>query len=166
MDHNTVAILSLEAMILMSDSAIPEGLSFLPSSLCEFEVLFYLRNVFPALVVLLRCIAEYLYVDVDATSIKVLNALVQYQKDLDSLLLQLQGLIEVSALESEDDKEERTTKITTISTRITNIRSQMEAANDHTAVAIHQLKVSSTNPGSQYYWILLVVMYGGVYLLN
>ncbi len=87
-------------------------------------------------------------------------------QDLDTLLAQLQGLIEASALESNDDKEERALKISTINTRITAIRGQMDAANDQTALTIHQLKVSSSNPGAQYYWILLVLMYGGVYLMN
>lgn len=77
-----VAILALillgaEITFAMSGVEIP---SFIYPSLTEFELLYYLHSVFPIVTMLLGVTAQYFYVDVDRTSIEVLNNVISHQK--------------------------------------------------------------------------------------
>ena len=72
-----VALLAAEVCFQLTETALPEWTQY---SLTEYELLFILQSFFPCLVASLRCLAEYLYVDVDMTSIAVLKEVHNHQK--------------------------------------------------------------------------------------
>jgi hypothetical protein len=73
-----IALLIIEACFCLSESTIPAWIPF--PSLTEHEVLFFLHNSFPAAISFLRCISEYLYVDIGKTSISVIQDISNQQK--------------------------------------------------------------------------------------
>lgn len=77
-----IAILSLlllgaEVTFTMAGVEIP---TIFQPTVTEFELLFYLHSAFPVLVMLLGALAQFFYVDVDQTSIEVLNDVITHQK--------------------------------------------------------------------------------------
>jgi cell division transport system permease protein len=53
-----------------------------------------------------------------------------------------------------------------VATKMSEVRDVMEQSNDATVAVVDKLKNSSSNPGSQYYWLLFVAMYGGMYFFG
>lgn len=54
--------------------------TWLPVTLTEYELIFYLHSTFPFILALLRLLAQWLYVDRDETSIAVLKQICSHQK--------------------------------------------------------------------------------------
>lgn len=50
-------------------------LNIFPKYLTEFEVINIIHSSFASIIIIMRCIAEYLYVDIDLTTIDVINDL-------------------------------------------------------------------------------------------
>jgi hypothetical protein len=72
-----LVLLGAEVVFAMSGTEIP---AFLHPTLTEYELIFYLNSAFPIVIVLLGASAQYFYMDMDATSISVLNDVVAHQK--------------------------------------------------------------------------------------
>ena len=53
-----------------------------------------------------------------------------------------------------------------IDSKINNLRMILDTSNNKTTQIIETLKKSSSNLGAQYYWIVFVLIYGGVYLFQ
>ena len=53
-----------------------------------------------------------------------------------------------------------------ITSKLGELRDIMEQSGNSTVSIIQALKDSSSNPGSNYYWLIFVVLYGGVYLFQ
>ena len=53
-----------------------------------------------------------------------------------------------------------------VANKMSELRDVMEQSNDATVAVVDKLKNSSSNPGSQYYWLLFVAMYGGMYFFG
>lgn len=51
-------------------------------------------------------------------------------------------------------------------TRISAIREKMESSSESYNNRINDLRDSSSNPGSNYYWIVFVLLYGGIFFLQ
>lgn len=51
-----------------------------PTTLTEYEGIYYLHSIFPVVVVMLATLARTMYVDVDETSVQVLNGVIEHQK--------------------------------------------------------------------------------------
>lgn len=51
-----------------------------PSTLTEYESIFYMHSLFPVAIVMLSTLARALYVDVDGTSVQVLSGVIEHQK--------------------------------------------------------------------------------------
>ena len=47
-----------------------------------------------------------------------------------------------------------------------NFTEQIDTSNAYIITRTEQLRHCSSNPGANYYWILFVVMYGGIYFLG
>ena len=84
-------------------------------------------------------------------------------------LQQLQELVdlqqEVADAPSQDAAipEER---LVAIQDKLSILRDDAERISESTAHSIKELSQCSANPGSGYYWIVFVVLYGGVYFLQ
>jgi hypothetical protein len=96
---------------------------------------------------------------------------------MNDLLLQLQSLMEVgknqdtsssisssslSQLTALDDIK----KIEVIQSKIMELRELIDQSCDNVTLFIDVLRTSSSNPGSKYYWIVFIVIYGSVYFMS
>lgn len=72
-----IAMLAIEVGLCLTESTLP---SWLPEHLTEFELIGYMHGVFPGILACLRCISEYLYIDVDQVSVSVLQGIAENQK--------------------------------------------------------------------------------------
>ena len=103
---------------------------------------------------------------------------------MNDLLLQLQSLMEVgknqdtlssssssssssissssSQLTALDDIK----KIEVIQSKIIELRELIDQSCDNVTLFIDVLRTSSSNPGSKYYWIVFIVIYGSVYFMS
>lgn len=159
-----VVVMVLEVCFCLTETSLPE---WFPQSITEYELMFYLHSLFPCFAVALRCVAEYLYVDVDATSIAVIREINNHQKVMNAMLQQLQ---EVAELEKTISKEasslEDDVRLDELQNKLLELRDGMEQASDNSSKFIEALKKCSTNPGANYYWIIFVLIYGGVYFMQ
>lgn len=171
-----VAMLVLEVCLCLTETAIP---TWFPSShVTEAELVVFLHRVFPGIMVALRCLSESFYVDVDDISMKFLLEMEQQYASMSVLMKMLRT--EVASVGSSsngssgngsstrkrsnsngDDaaksKEDMTARI-----------DELSAAIDESSVKrgnlIELLKGSVNDPAAGYYWLVLVVMYGAMYL--
>lgn len=72
-----ICLLGLEVCFCLTETSIPQ---WVPSFLCEFELIFYLHTFFPLVMALMRCLADSFYVDRDETSRAVLEELSHRQE--------------------------------------------------------------------------------------
>lgn len=72
-----IAMLAVEVTFKLTNATIP---AWMPESLTEHQLVFYLHSFFPLLVAVLRIVAESLYVDADQTSLAVLKEVLLQQK--------------------------------------------------------------------------------------
>lgn len=72
-----LVLLGIEVVFALSGTEIP---AFLHPTLTEYELVYYLNSAFPIVIVLLGASAQYFYMDMDATSISVLNDVIAHQK--------------------------------------------------------------------------------------
>lgn len=73
----TIAMLAVEVTFKLTDTVMPD---WMPASMTEHELVFYLHSLFPLAVALLRILAETLYVDADQTALAVLKEVYFQQK--------------------------------------------------------------------------------------
>ena len=59
-----------------------------------------------------------------------------------------------------------TQQIETIKSKLLQLHDEMDESNEIASQRITVLKHSSTNPGANYYWILFVLLYGGIYFIQ
>lgn len=72
-----IVMLAVEVMFKLTETTLPD---WMPETLTEHEVIFYLHSFFPLVVTLLRMLSESLYVDVDQTALAVLKEVYLQQK--------------------------------------------------------------------------------------
>lgn len=72
-----IVMLAVEVTFKLTETALPE---WMPETLTEYELIFYMHCFFPLVVALLRILAESLYVDVDQTALAVLKEVYLQQK--------------------------------------------------------------------------------------
>ena len=99
---------------------------------------------------------------------------------MNDLLLQLQSLMEVgknqdtlsssSSISSSSSSQltalDDIKKIEVIQSKIIELRELIDQSCDNVNLFIDVLRTSSSNPGSKYYWIVFIVIYGSVYFMS
>ena len=130
-----------------------------PAFLTEFELVMLLQSVFPGVLLLFRSLAEYLYVD----SNKITSEAITHIKSNQSALSELLGEIEqlVASEETTSDHHAQDLQM-----KVAAVRNQLIQSDEQALMALDTLKKSSSSPGSSYYWLIFVVIYGGVYLFQ
>jgi len=151
-----IFLLSVEVFMTLTETSIPTWM--IPTTLTEYELIFLLHSIFPSLIAFLRLLSEYLYVDMDRTSIMVLEDFTAQQKAIKDLLIELQASLE--------SNQERASSHRETQSKMSELQDQIDLTNEATATRILQLKNCSANPGASYYWVLFVLLYGGIYLLQ
>lgn len=63
-------------------------------------------------------------------------------------------------------EEQRQEQVVEIQSKLGVLREQLEQAGDNTTQLIEDLRQCATNPGSQYYFLVFIVLYGGMYYLQ
>ena len=72
-----ILMLICEVFLCLTETALP---SWMPASWTEHEFASLMHSIFPLALVLLRCVSEYFYVDINHFSVIVLNALSKHYK--------------------------------------------------------------------------------------
>lgn len=91
---------------------------------------------------------------------------------MNDLLLQLQSLMEVGKIQDTSSSSSQLTalddikKIEVIQSKIIELRELIDQSCDNVTLFIDVLRTSSSNPGSKYYWIVFIVIYGSVYFMS
>jgi curved DNA-binding protein CbpA len=160
-----ITMLIVEVSLCLTESSLP---NWMPKTLTEFELIRYMHCLFPAILAGLRCLSEYLYVDIDQTSLQALQLLTENQGAMTNLLIELQGLIKQHEIKNIEGNAIASLQMNPekVQSKIDKFREIMQQSNDKTNILIEALKNSSSNPGSKYYWLLFVAMYAGIYFLN
>jgi hypothetical protein len=159
-----IIMLIVEVSLCLTESSLP---NWMPGTLTEFELIRYMHSIFPAVLAGFRCLSEYLYVDIDRTSMQALELLKENQEAMTELLIELQALIK-----QQEIKNNGTSNLTIqmnpekVQSKIDKFREIMQQSSEKTNIIVQALKDSSSNPGSKYYWLLFVAMYAGIYFLN
>lgn len=167
-----IGILVLEVCMCLTETAIP---SWFPSHLTEAELIMFLHRIFPGIIVTLRCISESFYVDVDDTSMQFLLEMEQQHTSMRLLLRMLKSEMAGSGGSSSNggssnggrsvsnggdvakSKEDMTAKIDEVSATI-------DESSAKRGKLVELLKGSVNDPVANYYWLVLVFMYGAMYL--
>jgi hypothetical protein len=83
------------------------------------------------------------------------------------LLQQLESFVEYAKKPTPHSKMMDVNEaVTSIKDKIVDLRSELERHDDKFVRAIEDLKASNYAPGSDYYWVIFVLLYGGVYFLQ
>lgn len=163
-----IVVMAIEVVLCLTETTMPEWASLNKRS-TEYELIYMLHSIFPGLIIGFRCLSEYLYVDVNSSSILVLEDVFQQQENLHSLLQDVQTtLTDANATKLISGQELRieSNKQDSMRTKLVELCDQLEMANESTKRHIQNLKSSNSNPGANYYWILFVILYGGMYFLQ
>ncbi len=175
-----IGMFSVEVCLCITETSMPGWM--IPSTLTEHELVFYLHAAFPALVAQLAALAMALYVDIDQTSIAVLKDVFEHQKvahsrsvlsssthcmsgqSLRELLQQVETVVDIARKPvpsaTDIDAVER------VRSRLCELSEEMEVVGDGFTRRIEDLRMASANPGSSYYWIIFVLLYGGIYFMQ
>ena len=150
-----LCMLALEVSFCLTESSLP---SWFPGNLTEYELIFFLHSIFPGLLLTFRSVVESMHVDMNRVTVDVLNNLLLHQESLHGLIQEIENLSDGNSASRESLEE--------LQSKIALAKNQMTLADDRANTALEQLKKSSTNPGSNYYWLIFVAIYGGVYFFQ
>ncbi|RYH08378.1 hypothetical protein EON65_40930 [archaeon] len=157
-----IVILSAEVCFCLTGTSLPVWM--LPNTLTEHELIFYLHSAYPAILAFLAALSMFLYVDIDLTSMAVLKDVFMHQQAVHGVLQEVDSVVDIASkpiLSSQDVQH-----IQEVRSRLMRLRSDMELQGESFGRRIEDLKQSSSNPGANYYWILFVLLYGGIYFLQ
>jgi hypothetical protein len=136
----------------------------LPSTMTEFELLGVFFNVLPLAIAILRCVAEKLYVDSDLTTKEVVITMTQQKQELKTLLYSMKSLLKNNRnRDQEQDKRNNLAAVRQELIRVNKISQEYGDKADH---MIKALKTTNSNPISNYYWIIFIVIYASMYLFQ
>jgi hypothetical protein len=155
-----IACLILEVTLCLTETSLP---GWMPATMTEQELVRKVHSVFPAFIAGLASLATSLYVDIDKTCIAALAELTQHQKALSGVLHQLQVVVSAAG---DKNKPADSLSVEQISAKMAELREIMDQSGETTVQVVEKLKNSSSNPGSSYYWLIFLVIYGGVYLFQ
>jgi hypothetical protein len=173
-----IVVMITEISFKLTESTLPE---WFPQKLTEYELIYYLHSMFPTIIALLRALSEANYMDLDQTSISVITEVCKHQKVIRSTFLEFLSLLIFaqamnSMLQEFEVMLETTKKTITDSTepvqlgivkeKVLTLRSELDSIDDQYTYIIDDLKSSTSSVGSSYYWVIFVVLYGGIYFFN
>ena len=150
-----LCMLAVEVAFSLTESSIP---SWFPGNLTEHDLVFTLHSIFPGVLLTFRSVIERLYVDMNRVTSEVLDNLLVHQEALQRLLDEIENLSD-SSIATKESLEEMQSKIAQAKNRMTD-------ADERASSALDSLKSSSASPGSSYYWLIFVAIYGGVYFFQ
>lgn len=150
-----LCMLAVEVAFSLTESSIP---SWLPGNFTEYELIFALHGIFPGVLLAFRSAVERMYVDINRVTADVLNHLLSHQESLHSLIDEIENMGDTD-IAPQDSLEQIQAKIALAKNRIND-------ADERANAALDTLKKSNPTPGSNYYWLIFVAIYGGVYFFQ
>eukprot|EP01035_Chromulina_nebulosa_P017512 gene17512-23073_t len=157
-----LVLLAIEITFTVMDTEIPKISNPLFQYLTEYELVLLSHSIYPLILSVLRVISEHYYVDIDTTLVEILKGIVGTQSAIAQLLNQLQQSLD----EYIHNNNNHNTSTEELELKIKELKEVLDLSNNSSNYIINELKKSSNNLGSNYYWIIFVVMYGGIYLLQ
>jgi hypothetical protein len=149
-----IVMFSAEAALSLTSVELPSN-SMLPF-LTEHQLIIFMHSVFPALTLILRCVAESYHTDVDAVTSDILQQInLQYVSISRAMGLVSKALRSGSTTQSE--KEE-----------ILAMRAKVESEiTEDVQMKISQLKAAaSDDPLEKHYWIIVIIFYACMYYMR
>jgi hypothetical protein len=175
-----IVIMVTEISFKLTESSLPE---WFPRKLTEYELIYYLHSIFPTIVALLRALSEANYMDLDQTSVNAINEVCRHQKVIplnclslsilpmpffdqavNQMLQEFELMLETTKKTITDSTEPVQLEI--VKEKILTLRSELDSTDDRYTYIIDDLKSSTSSVGSSYYWVIFVVLYGGIYFFN
>jgi hypothetical protein len=150
-----LSIMGVEVAFALTETSLPQLFS---GQWTEYEIVTMLHCVYPCIVLGLRSVAESVFVDVNDASVSVISELTSAQASVQGLLCELEASLAPDSSTTDD--------FDNIHVKVVGIRGAMQAYEAKAMAGIERLRKSSANPGSSYYWLIFVALYGGVYLLQ
>jgi len=148
-----IALLVGEGLMRLHNWNVPlYAYRVLPVTTTEHELIGYLHSLFPGVILLLRSIAEYYYVDTDAISSEILLSTAKQLQDFSQALARVQAAVpEGQAGQASKDE-------------IMALRGKMDESNAAITAAMETLKTNNNDPLARYYWYILAGGYALTYL--
>ena len=182
-----IAILVLEVCLCLTETSIP---LWFPKHVTEAELVVFLHRVFPGLLVALRCISETFYVDIDDVSLQFLQEMELQHTCMSNLLQQLKtsmtlhdsnnaaGCSSSSSCSSGSGGSSSSSnsiskggvvseKVKTneaLAVKLDDLMTILDESSTKRSKLVEMLDKSVSDPAAGYYWLVLVIMYGALYL--
>jgi uncharacterized protein (DUF342 family) len=83
---------------------------------------------------------------------------------MSTLLQEFEALIDSTRTNLNESNQNA--QLSSVREKIISIRNEMEKNDIRYSQTIQELKVSSSSFGSNYYWLVFVLIYGGIYFLK
>ena len=153
-----VALLVLQFSFSATEFAIP---TWLPGAtyLTEAELVALCHRVFPGILVALRCVSESFWVDLDETSVVFLREMSQQMNSVQKMLVQLKR-----AAAGGGGASKQAVAADEVGSVVDALSSALEESDVRCQKMIDRLKNSNSDPAANYYWLVLVAVYGIIYL--
>jgi hypothetical protein len=152
-----IIMLITEVTLTVTESSLPKWMG---KTLTENELITAMHTFYPIILAALRSVAEWLYVDVDKTTLTVIKLITDQQREVDGMLDQLQDAIRTF------DSSSSQNDLATLSKKISQVQSFIKDSSYRADTVLDTLKNSNSNPAAQYYWLIFVFMYVGIYFFQ
>lgn len=146
-----IAMLVVEVSLRLTESSIP---SFMPGTVTENNLINLMHSMFPGVILLLRCVAEAYYVDVQGYSVDALGKVIEQYETINTVLDET--LAALAGNGDDGDSEGRLQKL----------KQFILTSNEESRVALEKFKTASSDPAASYYWLVVVGIYGCLYLAS
>lgn len=146
-----IAMLVVEVSLRLTESAIP---SFMPGTVTENNLINLMHSLFPGVILLLRCVAEAHYVDVQGQSINALGKVIEQYEAINTMLDET-----LAALAGNNDDGDSEGKLQ-------KLKQYISSSGEESRVALDKFKTASSDPAAGYYWLVVVGIYGCLYLAS
>jgi hypothetical protein len=159
-----VIVMVLHFSFSISDVSVPKWLPC-ATYLTEAELLTLCHRAFPGIMVALRCVSEWCYVDVNETSAEFLKQVGQQFSSTQAILGQLHEAVSADSSSSGGGGGGKGSRRTEdIRAAVDELSASLKDVNAKCSQMIEHLKNSNSDPASNYYWLVLIAVYGLIYL--
>jgi hypothetical protein len=159
-----LSVMAVEVCFSVMETTVP---AWLPGAkyVTEAELVLFLQRLLPAAFVALRCVSEAVYLDLDETTLAFLREVERHMGTTQSMLLQLKTLV-ASTSGGSSVNGGGAANLEEVSKAVDELKESIDEGETARAAMVQKIKTSSNDPVAGYYWLVMVAMYGGMYLLG
>lgn len=145
-----IAMFLVDVCFRLTEVSIP---SFMPGTVTENNLINLMHSMFPGLMLALRCIAEAFYIDLQRESVESMMKVISQYEAMNSMLDETLAAL---AGNNDGDKESKLQKL----------KQYITSSNEDTRMSVEKLKACSSDPAANYYWVVVVGIYGVMFLAS